>query len=187
GNFQNNIIAVIGDSTFAHSGITGLLNAAYNKRATLTIILDNGTTAMTGMQENPASGRTLKEEPTVSLDYRKLALSFGIREENFKVIDAFNIKEIEETVRAFLKKNELALIIIKGLCRILYNRGEKSKADRITAVDREKCTKCNICLNAGCPAILKIDDRITINTELCSNCTVCVQLCPRGAIHEKKL
>ncbi|MGA2089926.1 MAG: thiamine pyrophosphate-dependent enzyme [Endomicrobiales bacterium] len=125
-NKNNTIIAVIGDSTFAHSGITGLLNAAYNKRNSLVVVLDNGTTAMTGMQPNPLSGTTLTNEETVRLDYRKLAQAVGIGDDNFKQVSANNIADIEQAIVDLKKTSRLSLLIIKGKCIILSRKEAKS-------------------------------------------------------------
>jgi len=121
-NHKQNVVAVIGDSTFAHSGITGLLNAAYNGRDTLVIVLDNGTTAMTGMQPNPLSGETIRRQPAVSLNYEKLAQAVGIPEENFRTVDAYSDREIEESISQLLGKKGLSFLIVKGLCVILQKR-----------------------------------------------------------------
>lgn len=115
---EDNIIAVIGDSTFAHSGITGLVNAAYNKRNTLVVVLDNGTTAMTGMQPNPLSGKTIMNEPAVQLDYRKLAGAVGIPDENFKEVNATDSAAVESAVVALKKTKRLSLLVIRGICII---------------------------------------------------------------------
>jgi indolepyruvate ferredoxin oxidoreductase alpha subunit len=125
-NHKQNVVAVIGDSTFAHSGITGLLNAAYNQRNILVIILDNGTTAMTGMQPNPLSGETIRRTPTVALDYTKLSQAIGIPDENFRMVDAYNDKEIESAITGLLAKKGLSLAVVKGLCVILQKRKKKS-------------------------------------------------------------
>ncbi|MFA5073020.1 MAG: thiamine pyrophosphate-dependent enzyme, partial [Nitrospirota bacterium] len=126
GREKQPVVSVIGDSTFAHSGITGLLNAAYNKRNNLIIVLDNGTTAMTGMQPNPLSGETIRQEPTVSLDYLKLAQAIGIPDENFKMVDAYNEAEIEQGITSLLAKKGVSFLIVKGLCVILQKRKKKT-------------------------------------------------------------
>ncbi|MGA1867158.1 MAG: thiamine pyrophosphate-dependent enzyme [bacterium] len=123
--YKNNVVAVLGDSTFAHSGITGLLNAAYNKRHSLIIVLDNGTTAMTGMQPNPLSGERITGEATVALDYKKLAEAVGIGEKNFFIVDAYNDKEIEEHITALLVSKKLSLLVVKGMCVILKRKKMK--------------------------------------------------------------
>ena len=125
GGKNGKIVAVIGDSTFAHSGITGLLNAAYNKRNILVIVLDNGTTAMTGMQPNPFSGETIKGEETVQFNYEKLAESMGIVGQNFAIVDAYKPEDIEQNIDRMLKSDRLSLLIVKGLCVILGSKKRK--------------------------------------------------------------
>lgn len=115
-------VSIIGDSTFAHSGLTGLLNAAYNKRKGLIIVLDNGTTAMTGMQPNPFSGERIDGEETFVLDYEKLAAAMGIGNDNFRMVDAYKADQIESAIDDLLGKKELSLLVIKGLCIILKKR-----------------------------------------------------------------
>jgi len=124
---KHNLVAVIGDSTFAHSGITGLLNAAYNKRNILVIILDNGTTAMTGMQPNPLSGETIRHHPTISLDYRKLAEAIGIPDDQFRIVDAYKEQEIEGAIKNLLGDKGLSMIVVKGLCVILQKRKKRAE------------------------------------------------------------
>ena len=121
-NPEGKIAAVIGDSTFAHSGITGLLNAAYNKRKSLIIILDNGTTAMTGMQPNPLSGKTIKGEDTWALNYAKLAEAVGIGPDNFAEVNAYKPAEMENAIERLGKSGKLSLLVIKGKCIILARK-----------------------------------------------------------------
>jgi indolepyruvate ferredoxin oxidoreductase alpha subunit len=123
-DYKTDAVAVIGDSTFAHSGITGLLNAAYNKRHSLIIVLDNGTTAMTGMQPNPLSGKTITGEDTVSLNYVKLAEACGMSTDNVKIVDANSKKGIEEAIPEMLGNKSLSLLVIKGEC-IIFKRKQK--------------------------------------------------------------
>jgi indolepyruvate ferredoxin oxidoreductase alpha subunit len=127
GEEHRNTAAVLGDSTFAHSGLTGLLNAAYNKRRSLIIVLDNGTTAMTGMQPNPLSGQRINGEDTVALDYRKLAEAVGIRAENVRVVDAYQAAEIERAVTELIGNDALSLLVVKGLCMILKKRRQRRR------------------------------------------------------------
>jgi indolepyruvate ferredoxin oxidoreductase alpha subunit len=115
-------VAVLGDSTFAHSGLTGLLNAAYNKRKSLIIVLDNGTTAMTGLQPNPLSGTRINGEETVALDYVKLADACGLSPENVRIVDAYKPDALEEAIVALLKTGKLSLLVAKGLCMILKRK-----------------------------------------------------------------
>ncbi len=121
-------VAVIGDSTFAHSGITGLLNAAYNKRHTVLVVLDNGTTAMTGMQPNPLSGKTITGEATVALDYAKLGEAVGIKSENIRFADAYKKEEVGAALKDSLASGELSLVIVKGPCVILRRKMKKQQA-----------------------------------------------------------
>ena len=122
---NNKTVSVIGDSTFAHSGITGMINAAYNKRNILMIILDNGTTAMTGMQPNPFSGETISGEQTMSIDYEKLASSVGINPPDFRIVDAYKPDEIEKAVVEMTASKRLSLLVVKGLCIILNRKKKK--------------------------------------------------------------
>jgi indolepyruvate ferredoxin oxidoreductase, alpha subunit len=115
-------VAVIGDSTFAHSGITGLLNAAYNKRHSLIIVLDNGTTAMTGIQPNPLSGERINHEETVALDYRHLGLACGLAEENIVIVNAYKPAEVEAAIDTLINSKKLSLLVVKGPCIILKKR-----------------------------------------------------------------
>jgi indolepyruvate ferredoxin oxidoreductase alpha subunit len=116
-------VAVLGDSTFAHSGLTGLVNAAYNRRTTLTIVLDNGTTAMTGMQPNPFSGKTIAGEDTVRIDYAKLADAVGLKPENVRIVNAYKPGEVEEALLGLLDRNELSLLVVMGPCVIAKTKG----------------------------------------------------------------
>ncbi len=124
-NYKNNAVAVIGDSTFAHSGLTGLVNAAYNKRHSLIIVLDNGTTAMTGMQPNPFSGKTIKGEDTSAINYEKLAEAVGIGKENFMIVDCYKEKNLDGIIKTLLNSNKLSLLIVKGVC--IINKRKMSK------------------------------------------------------------
>jgi indolepyruvate ferredoxin oxidoreductase alpha subunit len=122
---KNKTVSVIGDSTFAHSGITGMINAAYNKRNILMIVLDNGTTAMTGMQPNPFSGETIGGIPTMQIDYEKLAESVGIKSPDFKIVDAYKPDEIEKAISEMTTSKKLSLLVVKGLCVILHRKKKK--------------------------------------------------------------
>jgi indolepyruvate ferredoxin oxidoreductase alpha subunit len=122
---KKHTVAVLGDSTFAHSGLTGLLNAAYNKRNSLIIVLDNGTTAMTGMQPNPLSGERINGEEAVVLDYRKLGEAVGMQPENVVIADAYKPDEIEGAINRLITTDSLSLLVVKGLCVILRRRRER--------------------------------------------------------------
>ncbi len=119
---EGHTVGVIGDSTFAHSGITGLVNAAYNKRHSLVIVLDNGTTAMTGMQPNPLSGERINGEETFALDYTHLGLACGLAEENIVIVDAYKPKDVEAAIDKLIASKKLSLLVVKGQCIILKKR-----------------------------------------------------------------
>ncbi len=125
-DFKNDIVSVIGDGTFAHSGITGLINAAYNKRNGLVIVLDNSTTAMTGMQPNPFNGSTINGDETVVLDYKKLAEAIGIGADNFRKVTAYKESDIETAVTELLATKKLSLMIVEGPC-LIYKRKKGKK------------------------------------------------------------
>ncbi|MFC1915745.1 indolepyruvate ferredoxin oxidoreductase subunit alpha [Chloroflexota bacterium] len=174
---SNKVVAVIGDSTFLHSGITGLVNAVYNQGQITIIILDNGTTAMTGHQEHPGTGISAQGKETGAVELERLVRGTGVND--VKVVDAFNLKELRTSVKSSLDKPEVSVIIVRGACSVrVPKRGEAR------ALDTERCNLCNVCLQLGCPAIQREDERIYIDTVLCvgDTCTLCQQLCPRQAI-----
>lgn len=171
------VVAVIGDSTFLHSGITGIVDAVYNLAQVTIIILDNNTTAMTGHQNHPGTGISAQGKKTKAVELERLVRGIGV--EDVKVVDAFNIKALRAAVRDSLTKPELSVIIVRGTCsmRLRERSGQR-------AIDAEKCDDCGVCLSLGCPAIQKLDGRLYIDTSLCAGdaCTICEQLCPRKAI-----
>jgi indolepyruvate ferredoxin oxidoreductase alpha subunit len=124
---HKNTAAVLGDSTFAHSGLTGLLNASYNKRHTLIIVLDNGTTAMTGMQPNPLSGERINGEQAHMLDYELLARAVGMDADNYRMVDAYKPEEIEQAITELMKTDSLSLLVVKGTCVLLRKRRKKNQ------------------------------------------------------------
>ena len=171
------IIAVIGDSTFLHSGITGLVDAVYNQGKIVLIILDNGTTAMTGHQEHPGTGITAQGEKTHAVKIESLAQGIGVNK--VKVVNAFNLKELRSSLKDALDSDELSVIIVRGECAIRSRRrGE------VRAIDTERCNNCQLCLMLGCPAIQSDGEHLYISPTLCIGdvCGVCEQLCPRKAI-----
>lgn len=173
----NKIVAVIGDSTFLHSGITPLVDAVYNQGHITVIILDNGSTAMTGHQPHPGTGISAKGQKTQAVELEKLVLGIGVK--NVKVVDAFNIKALRTSVRDFLDSNELSVIIVRGSCSVLLKKRSGQRA-----IDTEICNQCEVCLLLGCPAIQSEGEQVCIDTILCAGdaCTLCQQICPRQAI-----
>jgi len=172
------VVAVIGDSTFLHSGITGVVDGVYNKSQVTIIILDNGTTAMTGHQEHPGTGISAQGETTKAVDIEKLVQGIGVGD--VKVVDAFNLKALRAALRSSLDTPELSVIIVRGSCSVRM-RGPRTG---IRAVDSEKCDKCGTCLQIGCPAIQRQNEEVFIEAALCVGdaCAICQHLCPKQAI-----
>lgn len=174
---SNQVVAVIGDSTFLHSGITGLVNGVYNKGQITLIILDNGTTAMTGHQEHPGTGISAQGKETQKVELEQLIRGIGVND--VQVVDAFNLKALRDSVRSSLSNPELSVIIVRGACSVhVPKRGEPR------AIDMERCNLCGTCLLLGCSAIQREDEQIFIDAALCvgDSCAICQQLCPRQAI-----
>jgi len=175
-DFIKNWVAVIGDSTFLHTGINSLLNMVYNKATGTVMILDNSTTAMTGHQDHAATGFTLQKEPAPALDLEAFCKALGVP--NVRVVDAFDIAKLEKTIKEETQREELSVIISKSPC-VLLTKGRKPHV----TPHPEKCRKCGMCLKPGCPAITKqADGTIAIDDTMCTGCNLCVQLCKFDAI-----
>ncbi|MDO5115850.1 MAG: indolepyruvate ferredoxin oxidoreductase subunit alpha [Synergistaceae bacterium] len=181
---KEKVFAVIGDSTFFHSGITGLIDAVVNKAPIVINILDNRITAMTGHQENPGTGRTLMGEPTHQVDLRALCAACGVKEENIRLIDPYDLTATREAVRAGYEAAEPFVIITTSPCALIKEVVKKRAAMKCR-VDEEKCVKCRLCLKAGCPALNFRGGRIYIDRDSCNGCTVCMQICPKKAISKE--
>lgn len=175
------VFAFIGDSTFFHSGITGLINSVYNNIPIVTCILDNRITAMTGHQENPGTGKTLQNKPAPMVDIEKVALSVGIREENIRVVDPYDLKSTEEAVKEAHDSNEPFVIITKQPCA-LKKDVLKARVGMKCVIDSEKCKKCKACLKTGCPALQFKDGIVSIDQNMCNGCEICKQVCKFDAI-----
>lgn len=167
-------VAVIGDSTFIHSGITGLIDAVYNKAPITVIILDNRTTGMTGHQNHPATGKTIKNEPTYELDLAEVCRAVGVP--NVRTVDPGDLGEMERAVKEELAKDEVSVIIAKKPCVLLTKK--LYNGFRVNGL----CKKCKACLKLGCPAIVNGKDGITIDVSLCTECGLCKGVCKFGAI-----
>ena len=187
-------VVVIGDSTFCHSGITGLVNTVYNKSYSTIIILDNRTTAMTGHQPNPASGSTLMGEPANALDFTKLCQAIGVK--HVTSVNAHDIGECRKVIKEEIERPETSVIISQGPCVLLPAERKRKKFPFTTSID--KCTGCSMCVQLGCPAIRwypispeeakkmgkkeKQKGYARISVEMCTGCGQCAQLCKFEAI-----
>ncbi|MCL2623647.1 MAG: thiamine pyrophosphate-dependent enzyme [Planctomycetaceae bacterium] len=175
------VVGIVGDSTFFHSGVTGLMDIAYNKGKSTIIVLDNRTTAMTGHQEHPGSGKTLMDEPTGIVSVEEVGRAVGMK--NIVTIDPRDLKQVRESLKTAIESDESWLIVARGSCP-LYER--KNPGDPI-AIDQSKCKKCKLCLKLGCPAIEKDGETIRINELTCAGCTLCLQTCPHGCLSRKRV
>jgi len=175
-DFAGKTVAVIGDSTFIHSGITGLIDLVYNKGTSTVIILDNSITGMTGHQENPTTGYTIKGEPTKQVNLVKLGEAIGI--ERIKIVDPFNLRELEEIIKEELAVDEPSLIIAQRPCALL----KKANYTGYAIIDKDVCRNCKLCMSIACPAMVDKGDYIEIDDSLCNGCMLCAEKCPFDAI-----
>ena len=173
-------VAVIGDSTFIHSGVTGLINIAYNKGISTVIVLDNSITGMTGHQQNPTTGYTIKGDPTAAVDLEALAKSCGIS--RVRVIDPNDLETAKQVVNEELEAAEPSLIISRRPCALL----KYVKHNPPLRVNAETCIGCRACMQIGCPAISMKEGKARIDFTQCVGCNVCTQLCRFGAIEKRE-
>ena len=169
-------VAVIGDSTFMHSGMTGLVNVAYNASNSTTIILDNSITGMTGHQQNPTTGKNLKGDPAAAVDLEALCKAIGIK--RVRVTDPYKLAETEAAIREELAADEPSVIISRRPCALL----KYVKHNPPVKVDTAKCVGCKMCMKLGCPAISMKDGKAHIDHTLCVGCGICQEQCKIGAI-----
>lgn len=176
-DFIKDWVAVIGDSTFMHTGINSLMNMVYNQGTGTVLILDNSTTGMTGHQEHSGTGKTLMGEIVPAIDLTKLCKSLGIS--FVKTVDAFDLEELEKTIQEETKREALSVVIVKAPCVLL----DKSKSKPCYQVEVEACKKCGLCLKPGCPAMTKQEDKtVRINDTMCNGCGLCSSICKSNAI-----
>ena len=171
-------VAVIGDSTFIHSGVTGLINIAYNGSPSTVIILDNSITGMTGHQQNPTTGLNIKGDPAGKVDLESLCRSVGIS--RVRVVDPYDLKACETAIKEELAADEPSVIISRRPCVLL----KTVKAKPSLKVNAEKCRTCKKCMSLGCPAVSIKNGKARIDGTLCVGCEVCASLCPFGAIEK---
>lgn len=176
---EGKTVAVIGDSTFMHSGMTGLANIAYNQSNSTVIILDNSITGMTGHQQNPTTGYNIKGDPAGKIDLEALCRSMGFA--RVRVVDPYDLAENEKVLKEELAADEPSVIISRRPCALL----KYVKHNPPFIVDKDKCKNCKMCMKLGCPAISIHDGKAVIDKTLCLGCGVCKQLCKFGAISEQ--
>lgn len=179
--FAKKVVSVIGDSTFIHSGITGLVNMVYNKSINTVLILDNSITGMTGHQDNPTTGYTIRKEPTKQVNLITLCKGIGV--DSIQVVDPFDVKGLERALREETAKEEPSVIIVQRPCALLPNmRKQYSSHCHVT----DKCKKCKMCMKLGCPAISLKGGNIVIDVNQCNGCGLCTNVCPFGAIEKEE-
>ena len=175
---EEKVVAVIGDSTFLHSGLPSLVSAVYNRVPTTVILLDNGTTGMTGHQEHPGTGHTLQGAPAPSVDFEALIRAIGV--EHVTVLDPWELKEMRTAVKEAMAHPGPAVVIARRACILLP---EEKAVDRTPfRVDQEACIQCDYCMESGCPALIMAGEYPTIREWECIGCAICAQLCPVDAI-----
>lgn len=176
--FNKKLVSVIGDSTFMHSGITGLVDIVYNKGANTVIILDNSITGMTGHQNNPTTGYTIRGEETVQVNLVALCKSVGVN--NVVVADPFDVKEFERVVKEETQRDEPSVIIAQRPCALLKTVKYTGKCKI-----NDNCKKCKLCLKLGCPAISFDGEKIVVDETQCNGCGLCMNVCPFGAMEKE--
>jgi len=177
--FSKKSVAVIGDSTFLHSGITGLLDIVYNQSDSTVLILDNSITGMTGHQDNPSTGKNAKGAPAPAVDLEALCRALGVR--RVRVVDPFDLKGCEAALSEELSVSEPSVVIARRPCALL----KTNKAQKPYAVLDDKCKKCRMCMKIGCPAISFTENGAVIDASLCNGCGLCVKLCAFGCIAQQ--
>ncbi len=175
---EKKVVAVLGDSTFIHGGITGLIDIVYNRGFSTVIILDNRTTAMTGFQPHPGTGRTIRGEETFALDLAELGRAVGV--ESVRVIDPWDLEETGRVLEEEVGAERSSLVIARRGCV----QRERDREYSPYRVDAEACNDCGLCMRLGCPALVKREGSVAVDETLCAGCSLCAQLCRRGAIAE---
>jgi len=174
------VVAVIGDSTFMHSGVTGLINMAYNESCGTVIIVDNSITGMTGHQQNPTTGFNLKGDPCTKIDLETLCRAVGIN--RVRVVDPYDLAEVDAAIKEETAVDEPSVIISRRPCALL----KYVKHKKPIIANSDKCIGCKACMKIGCPAISIVDKKARIDNTLCTGCGVCAQLCKFDALNAAK-
>ncbi len=182
------VVSIIGDSTFFHSGVTSLMDVAYNNGRSVAVILDNRITGMTGHQQNPGTGFTLMGEPAPEVDIPALCVAMGIKRENIYIVNPNNLDENEAALDKALASGEASVIITKWPCVLkkvtAQDKAEFDLSKKQCKVDPDKCRNCKMCIKTGCPALYAKDGKVVIDSGSCTGCGVCQQVCPFEAIEK---
>lgn len=175
---EHKSVAVIGDSTFMHSGITGLVDIVYNKGFSTVVVVDNSITGMTGHQQNPCTGFTLKGEKVYGILIENIAKAVGVPEEHIRIVDPNDLAETERVLREELASDTPSVVICRRPCALL----KYVKHNPPLVIDHDKCVGCKACMKIGCPCISVKDGKASIDQTLCNGCGLCTQMCRLGAI-----
>ena len=175
---EHRSVAVIGDSTFMHSGITGLVDIVYNKGFSTVVVVDNSITGMTGHQQNPCTGYTLKGEKVYGILIENIAKAVGVPEEHIRIVDPNDLAETEKVLREELASDTPSVVICRRPCALL----KYVKHNPPLVIDHDKCVGCKACMKIGCPCISVKDGKASIDQTLCNGCGLCTQMCRLGAI-----
>lgn len=182
-------VGVLGDSTFFHSGITSLMDAVYNQSSSISVILDNRITGMTGHQQNPGTGFTLMGKPAPEVDIPALCQAIGVKKENIYTVNPLHLDEVDKALDECIAKDEPTVIITRWPC--VLKKFSQQDIDEFPTlhktqclIDQDKCRNCKSCVRTGCPALISTKDKVVIDTTSCTGCTVCKQVCPFDAISE---
>lgn len=175
---ERHSVGVIGDSTFIHSGMTGITDISYNMTNSTVIILDNSITGMTGHQQNPTTGKNLRGEPAGKVDLESLCRALGF--DRVRVVDPYDLDQVDQVLKEELEAEAPSIIISRRPCVMI--KGTVHQPPIIP--NEEKCVGCKACMQIGCPAISVRDKKVRIDTTLCIGCKVCSQMCKFGALDQ---
>ena len=175
---ERRTVGVIGDSTFVHSGMTGLANIAYNQSNSVSIILDNSITGMTGHQQNPTTGKNIKGDPAGQINLVDFCYALGFPKERVRIVDPYDLKQCDEVLKEELEVCAPSVIISRRPCALL----KYVKHNPAYSVDSDKCVGCRSCMQIGCPSLSFVDGKAVIDATQCVGCGVCKQMCHTGAI-----
>jgi indolepyruvate ferredoxin oxidoreductase alpha subunit len=181
------VFALIGDSTFFHTGIPGLVDAVYNQNDVIVIILDNSVTAMTGFQPHPGTGKKITGEPGTKIPLESIVRGAGVDEDHLWIVDANDLEQTTKAIKEAVNSNGARVIISRHPCVLHEKAVNRNKKIVPVQIDPDKCNNCMICIkNFGCPAITLVDGKVSIVERTCNGCGVCIKICPFEAISLKE-